>query len=216
VVLVYFDNLHNPDDLLPYASLSWFSKTPLDLVGVGDFHTADGVGGAHAGDGALVAVDAEVVHDLQVEGAISEGSAALYAFGAAHAELLIDDIFEVGFFDELAGDGRSGAQLVFAAGVEGVASRLEIAATEVAIPAEVVSVDALDGRGGQDAVGGAPSALGTQKGVDLPHPLLPGHTGRRQSADAPQGQGQGKTHSSLNKLPAAFNLIVCHGLMLFP
>ena len=124
---------------------SGFCKAALDLVGVGDLHAADGVGGAYPGDGALVAVDAKVVHDLQVEGAIPEGGASLHAFGAAHAELLVDDVLEVRFFDELPGDGRGGAELVFAAGVQGVAARFEIAPTEVAIATEVVGVDAFNG-----------------------------------------------------------------------
>ena len=58
----------------------------------------------------------------------------------------------------------------------------------------------------------------TDNGVPLSYKMhLNEYVGSiRKNDETPQGQGQGKTHSSLNKLPAAFNLIVCHGLMLFP
>ena len=182
VIPICFDKTGNNNT---FPASTFFREAPFDLVSVGDFHAVDGIGGAYPGDGTLVAVDAEVVHDLQVEGTIPERGTPFHAFGTAYTEILIDDIFEIGLFDELAGDGRSGTQLVFTARIEVVAPGLEIAAAEIAIPTEVVSMNAFDSRGGQDTVGGAPSALGTRKGIDLPDPFLPGHTGRSQSADTP-------------------------------
>src|SRR5512146_2013247 len=57
----------------------------FEQVGLGGRHAAERVTGADFGDGALVAVYAAVVADLQEERAVAEPDAALDAFGAADA-----------------------------------------------------------------------------------------------------------------------------------
>lgn len=147
-------------------------KVPLHQVGFAGLHTADGIGGTGAGDGALVTINAEVVHDLQVQRSVPEGSTSLDAFSAADAQIFVYYILEIGFFDEFAADGGSRTELIFAGGAECVAVGFKISSAEVAVTAKVKCVHTFDCRGCQDTLCGASSALGAFKGVDLPHPFF--------------------------------------------
>ena len=89
--------------------------------------TAEGVGWANFGDGALVAIDAAVVADLEEERAVAETVAAFDALRASDAQVFINLVFVVRVLHECALDGRGGAELVFRAGVEVVGLWLEIA-----------------------------------------------------------------------------------------
>jgi hypothetical protein len=100
----------------------------------------------------LVAVQAAVVSDLEIEGTVAEGVAAFYAFPAADTQFFVDRVFEIGIFDERPFYGSARAELAFGAGVPYFRARLEVAATQVAVAAHRVRVDTFHGRMGEDAV----------------------------------------------------------------
>ena len=93
---------------LTMSAFLLIGPVPLDLVGFIIRYPADGLGGACGCDGALVAVDTEIVPDLQMQRSVAEGRAPLYAFGTAYAQLLIDDIFKIGLLNKPALNGGSG------------------------------------------------------------------------------------------------------------
>jgi hypothetical protein len=131
--------------------------------------SAEGVAGTDFGDRALVAVNAAVMPHLKEKGAVAEAVAALDALGAADAELLINRILVIGVLDVGAFDGGSGAEAVFRAGVQVVRIGLKVAGAKLAIAADRVGVNALDGGLLEDAMGGAIAAAHTLHRVNLPN-----------------------------------------------
>ena len=142
-------------------------------------HAAEGVPRAGAGDGALVAVDAAVVPDLEEERAVAETDASLDALSAADAEMLFNGVLVVGVFDVGALDGGGGAKLVLGGGGQRVRFRREEAGAKLAVSAHRVGVNALHCRLLQHAFRGAIATAKTLGGVNLPDPIfrlrVPGH-----------------------------------------
>jgi hypothetical protein len=171
-------------------------------------HPADGIGRTVGGYGALIAVKTEIVPDLQVERSVPEGGTPLYTFGTANAKLFIDNVLKIGLLDKLPLDGCGGTELVLGTGLQ-LGSRLEIAATQIAVPAQGVCVDTLHRGFGLHTFGGTPSALGTFKGIDLPYIIFPGSgtlQGKRSSAH--HRYTQGKPHPVVDKRPPVVSLIL--------
>ena len=109
--------------LLPAAFISMAHR--LQQVRLVRGHPAEGVAGADFGDRAFVAVQAAVMPHLQEERAIAETVAALDAFGAADAKLLVNGVFVIRVLDVGALDGGGGAEAILRAGVQVVRLGLE-------------------------------------------------------------------------------------------
>jgi len=165
-------------------------------------HAAEGVPRAGFRDGAFVAVETAVVANLEEKGAVAEAVASLGASGATDAKLLIDGVFVIRVLDEGAFDGGGGTGAVLGAGVEVVGGRLEIAGAKLAIPANGVGMDALDGGLFEDAVSGAVAAADALLGVDLPNGAGAGGAARRQTQETPQAGQCRRPRPVPQKLPA--------------
>ena len=90
---------------------------PLDLIWLIGRNPADGIGGTIGGNGTLVAVYTEIVPDLQVERSVPKGRTALYTFGTANAQILVDDVLKIRLLNELTLYGRRGAELILGTGL---------------------------------------------------------------------------------------------------
>jgi hypothetical protein len=164
----------------PFAAMPWLSAwglLPSTFISVAGRlqevrlvcrHAAEGVAGADFGDRALIAVNAAVMPHLKEERAVAEAVAALNALGAADAELLIYRIFVIGVLDVGAFDGGCGAEAVLRAGVKVIRIGLKVAGAQLAVAADRVGVNTLDGGLLEDAMGGAIAAAHTFLGVNLP------------------------------------------------
>ena len=174
----------------------------------------NGPGGAHLRDAAFVAVQAQLLPDLEIQGPVPEGRAALHAFAAAVAQVRVDGVFEIGFLDELPGDGPGRAEHVLRCGVQFLRPAPVIAAAQVAVAAHLVRVHAADGRNAHHAAGLAPAALDALVRVDLPVQgglLLAAHLGGGGAADREDaGPGERRAHF-LEEIPppdgAAFDVV---------
>jgi hypothetical protein len=80
----------------------------VQQVGLVGRDAHEGVRGAGRGDGALVAVEAAVMADLEDEGAVAVILAALDADAAGDALGLVNEVLVVGVLDEAAPDGAGG------------------------------------------------------------------------------------------------------------
>ena len=135
-------------------------------------HAAERVSGAGAGDGALVAMDAAVMADLEEERAVAETVAALDALRAADAELLVNCVFVIRVFDKSAFDGGGGTKLILGGSGQRVRLGFKVAGAEIAVAAHRKGVNALHGGLFQDALGGAIAAAHTFLRVNLPDPAF--------------------------------------------
>jgi len=148
------------------------SVSRLQQIRLARGHATESVARTGAGDGALIAMDAAVVTDLQEERAVSKTVAALDTFRAADAQLLVNGVFVVGVFDERAFDGGGGAKLILGGSGERIGFGLEITRSEIAIAAHGVGVNALHRGLFQYAFRGAIAAPHTFLRVNLPDPFL--------------------------------------------
>ena len=144
----------------------------LDQIRFFRWNSDEGFGGASFGDGADGAVEAAVVEDLEVHGAVAEGSAAFAAFGAADAFFGIDVVFVIDVFDVGAADGLGGADLVFGGLVVFQAFGVLVAGADFTVAANWNVAHAFDHRGGQDAGRFTFAAPGAFVGIDLPNHLV--------------------------------------------
>jgi hypothetical protein len=149
-------------------------------------HAAEGLAGTGAGDGALVAVEAAIMADLQEKRAVAEAVAALDTFGATDAKLFVNTILIIRVFDVGALDGGGRAKLVFRRRGQLVWFRREKSGAKLAVAAHRVGVDAFDGRLFQHAVGGAVAAVQAFGGIDLPHPGRAGAACGQRAAATPR------------------------------
>ena len=186
------------------------SFTTLEPVRLTCRHALDRVGGAGAGDGTLVAVDTMVVSDLQVERAIAEHRATLYAFGGTDAELFVDRVIVVWVFDELPLDRAGRAELVFSGGGEFVGLWLKVTGAELAITAHGETVDAFDRRLFQYAFRSAPAALRAFPRVNLPDRAGCASAPDQTQKHAAQTDHAGTTHDVAKKIPAIHRRTVFH------
>src|SRR5262249_19675398 len=118
---------------------------------------------------AFIAVYTTVVAHLQKKRAVPEPVAALDAFGAADAQMLIDRVFIVRVFNERSLDRCGGTEAIFGAGVEVVRSRFEISRAKLAVAANRVGVNALYGRLLEHTVRRAIAATHAFLRVNLPN-----------------------------------------------
>jgi hypothetical protein len=81
--------------------------------------------------------------DLQLQRAVSEGAAALHAFCAADAQLLIDGIFKEGIFDEFSFYRIGRTELVFRRRGKVLGFGLEITSAEITISTHGINVKTL-------------------------------------------------------------------------
>ena len=112
--------------------------------------------------------------DLQEKRAVAKAVAALHAFGAADAELLVNTILIIRVLHVPRPlDGRRRAKLVLRRRRQLVGFRREKPRAKLAVAAHRVGVDAFDGRLLQHALGGAIAAVQAFRRVNLPHPRRP-------------------------------------------
>jgi hypothetical protein len=189
----------------------WFvGKIAFYFVGFVSFHPVNGIRGAHAGNGAFVAIEANVVNDLQVHRTVPERSAAFHTFGTTNTKIFVDVIFEIRFFNKTAFDSTGWAKLVFGSSSEFIGIRFEISAAQIAVTAQIEGMKAFDRRRAHHTVGGTAAALGTFKRVDLPNVIVFYYFVERQPADTSQSQCQRQPHPALKKFPPVFRFTVFH------
>jgi hypothetical protein len=143
------------------------------------WNPADGIRRTHAGDGTLIAIQTEIMPDLQMQGAVTKGGASFYAFGTTDTQLFVNDIFKVRFLYEPTLYGRCRTKLIFCAGFQ-FGPGFEIPPTQITVAAEIIGMNALNRRFRPYTFRGTSTALCTFKGIDLPNILLPrGRTSQR-------------------------------------
>jgi len=125
-------------------------------------------GRTSARDRTIVAVDATVMPNLQVQRPVSEGLAPFHALAATNTKGFVNAVREVRIFDERALDGTDGAELVFRRCVQLLRFRAEIAAAQVTIAAHIIGVNAFHSGWHKDAIRGAAPALCAFFRIDLP------------------------------------------------
>jgi hypothetical protein len=118
------------------------------------------------------------VPHLEVERSVTETIAAFNAFGATDAQRLINGVFVIRIFDKGPLDRRRRTQLIFSTRIQVIRRRFKISRAELAISADCMSVDALDGGFFEHAVRGAQAASDTFLWINLPN---------RSSRDAARG-----------------------------
>lgn len=192
-----------------YGSSYWY-KISFDHVGFICPDPNYGIRRTNPGNGAFVAIIAQVVPDLQMEGSVPEGGAPLHTFRTTDAEVFIDDVFKIGVFDKFSLYGRCGTELVFGTRFQPGHSWFEIPAAEVAISAQVVCMHAFYSGRIFHAIGGASPALAALEGIDLPYPFFRGGPGCCQGSDTGNRDPQGDSHSLLYEIPSVECLILCH------
>jgi hypothetical protein len=117
-------------------------KLSFNLVGFTGWYPAYGVGRADGGNGALVTVQTAVVPDLHMQGTVSKGGTPFYTLGTADAELLINDIFKIGFLDIPALNGCSWTELTLGTGFP-FSIRLEIGPAKITVSTQVIGMHTL-------------------------------------------------------------------------
>ena len=155
-----------------HKSVSSMGVFGLEQIRLARGDAAEGVGRAGAGNGALVAMHAAVMADLQEERAVAETITAFDAFGAPDAERLVNRVFVIGVFDERAFDSGGGAELIFSRGGKRIRLWLEVASAEIAVTAHRVGVNAFHGGLFENALCGAIAAADAFVRINLPDPIL--------------------------------------------
>ena len=117
-------------------------KLTFNHVWFTGWYTADGFGRTDGGNGALVAVQTAVVPDLHMQGTVSKRGTSFYTLGTANAELLINDIFKIGFLDKPALNGSSWTELILGTGFP-FSPRFEIAPAKITIATQVIGMHTL-------------------------------------------------------------------------
>ncbi len=112
------------------------------------------------------------MHNLEEHRAVAKGGAGLRALRAAYALVLDDAVFKIGILDKGALDRGRGAELVLSGGVELLHSLDVVAAAQVAVAAERITVDTLHSRGLDHAEIRTFTAMDALAGVDLPNGLF--------------------------------------------
>ena len=119
-------------------------------------------------DGALVALFAECLIDLQEERPVAEGDATVDAFSATDAQVFVDDVLEVRQLDFTAANRTGRTELVFRTGMTRNRLRIEKARTEIAVTTQCEIVETFDRRNGQHATVSATAAADTALRINLP------------------------------------------------
>jgi hypothetical protein len=117
-------------------------KFTFNLIRFTGCYPADGVGRTNGGNGALITVQTAVVPDLHMQGTVSKSGTPFNTFGTADAELLIDDIFKIGFLDKPALNGCSGTELILGTGFQ-FGPRFEIAPAKIAVSTQIIGMHTL-------------------------------------------------------------------------
>ncbi len=183
--------------------ISTDSEFVLEDIGLFRGDSGNRVGGALGCDRALVALDAQLLVDLEEEGAVAVIGAALDASGTSDAQIGIDDVLVVIIFDPFTNESGGGAEEVFGGGGESIGFGLEVTGAEVAVAAEWEDVEALDGGGVEDAVGGTSFAVDALVGVDLPDHLALGFAcGGDRSEDTSESQQACAADGGVEQVPS--------------
>jgi hypothetical protein len=117
-------------------------KLTFNLVWFTGRYPADGIGRTNRTNGALVTVQTAVMPDLHMQGTVSKGGTPFYTLGTADAELLINDIFKIGFLDKPALNGSSGTELILGTGFP-FSPRFEIAPAKITVPTQGIGMHTL-------------------------------------------------------------------------
>jgi len=147
----------------------------------------ESIGRTGNGNGAFVAVDAEVMLNLKVKRPVAEHAAALHAFAAPNAKILINGVLVIRLFDKFAPDSRRRAELIFRTGITPLSIGTKIAAAKIAVAAHGIGVETFHRRRCQDAMRRAASALRAFFRIDLPHHARRLSTGNPEGSPAEQG-----------------------------
>jgi len=124
----------------------FFLPETFEEVGLAGWNPAECIGRTIPGNGAFIAMDADIMPDLQLERPVAEGAATLYTFAAPYAQGLIDGIFKKRILDEFPFDGIGRTKLVLGARGQRFCFRLEIPATQITVSAHGIHMHALHGR----------------------------------------------------------------------
>ena len=76
----------------------------------------------------MVAVNAGIVSNLQLQRSVAKGTASFYTFGTTNAQWFINGILKERILDELSFDGIGRAKLVLRCRIQGFCSGFEIPA----------------------------------------------------------------------------------------
>ena len=131
-------------------------------------HSLDGIRGTHPRNLTLITVLAEVLLNLQEQRAVTEGGTTLHALAATRTEVLVDSIFEIRLFHELAGDCTRRTELVLSSRIQILHTGTIVATAEIAIATHTVSMEAFHRRHREHTISLTPSTLGTGIWVNLP------------------------------------------------
>jgi len=159
-------------------------------------------GRTSARNGTVVAVDATVVANLQVQGTVPKGLAPLHALAATNAQGFVNPILEIGVFDKRPLDGSDRTELVFRCRVQLLCLRAEIATAQVAVTAHVVGMDALHRGWREDAFRGTTSALCALLRIELPERVPALCTPVDPDCTGDNGRGDRPLHDTPQELPA--------------
>jgi hypothetical protein len=129
---------------------------------------------------------------LKKQGAIAKSIATFHTLRATDAKPFIDRVFVIRIFDKCSLNGSSGAQAVLCASVQVIWLGLEVAGAKLAVPADGIGVNALDGGLLQHTMRRTVTAPNTFLWVNLPYGRLCGAVLSKQSYQATQaGQSGG-------------------------
>jgi hypothetical protein len=166
------------------CSGTWFlGETALDQVRVVGRHPLDGIGRTDPCDGTFIAVVAEIMLDLKVQGSIAERGTSLHALGTAYAKIFIDLILKIGLLNEFSLQCSRGTKLVLSTCIQPDRTRYEITATKVAVTTQVIGMHTFYSGRIADTFCGTAAALVALKGIDLPDPVLSGGMLQGHSSD---------------------------------
>jgi len=132
-------------------------------------------GGAVECNGTLVALQAQVLPDLQEEGTVSEGEAAVHTFSAAYTEIVVNNVLEIGPFHFPTRKGIGRAHLVFCSCVPCKKLWVEKAGAKITIAAQCPILETLDRRNQFGTSVGTDAAPDTFVGINLPNERITGN-----------------------------------------
>ena len=139
--------------------------------------------------------------DLQHEGPIAEGSAAPDTFATPDAKRLINLIFEIRHFNELAPDGRRGAYLILGGTCQTGRARQEETEAKLTVPAHLETMHTFDGGQRKYTVGGTLAALDAFCRIQLPNRALQFRSADRSRRRIVTGGKVGATRTAARDCP---------------
>ena len=108
-------------------------------------YTMYGSGNTDLGYFTFIAIQAQILLNLEIQGAVAKRRTALDAFAASVAQTLVDGIFEIWLLHKFPGNGTRGTEHVFGSGVKFFHIGTVVSATQVAVATHLIGMKALDG-----------------------------------------------------------------------